>query len=76
MSENKINWERVQGYLDGSSTRAVLKPYGLPDITNPFTSRYADVEVLPKWDIPSEVAISVAITGGFFMTRDNPNQPI
>ncbi len=73
---DKINWDRVQAYLDRSSTRAVLKPYGFPDITNPFTSRYADVDVAPRWDIPSETAVSVAITGGFFMTRDNPRQPI
>ncbi len=73
---DKINWDRVQAYLGRSSTRAVLKPYGFPDITNPFTSRYADVDVAPRWDIPDETAVSVAVTGGFFMTRDNPNQPI
>ena len=76
MQHDRINWDRVQQYLGRSNTRAVLKPYGLPDITNPFTSRYADVDVAPRWPIPDEVAISVAVTGGFFMSRDNPAQPI
>jgi len=76
VQHDRINWDRVQQYLGRSNTRAVLKPYGLPDITNPFTSRYADVDVAPRWPIPEEVAISVAVTGGFFMSRDNPAQPI
>ena len=76
MANDKINWDRVNGYLKRSKTRAVLKPYGMPDITNPFTSAYADVDVAPRWPISEEVAISVALTGGFFMTRHNPAQPI
>ncbi len=73
---NKINWTRVNDYLKRSKSRSVLKPYGLPDLTNPFTSEFADIEVLPKWDIPENISISVAVTGGFFMTRHNPSQPI
>ena len=50
----------------------MLKSCGMPDITNP----YADVDMAPRWPISEEVAISVALTGGFFMTRHNPAQPI
>ncbi len=76
MTKDRINWDRVNAYMTRSKTRAVLKPYGIPDITNPFTSAYADVDVAPRWPISEEVAISVALTGGFFMTRHNPAQPI
>ena len=76
MADDRINWDRVNTYLTRSKTRAVLKPYGMPDITNPFTSAYADVDVAPRWPVSEEVAISVALTGGFFMTRHNPAQPI
>ena len=76
MAKDRINWDRVNAYMERSKTRAVLKPYGMPDITNPFTSAYADVDVSPRWPISEEVAISVALTGGFFMTRHNPAQPI
>jgi len=76
MANDRINWDRVNNYLTRSKTRAVLKPYGMPDITNPFTSAYADVDVAPRWPVSEEVAISVALTGGFFMTRHNPAQPI
>ena len=48
MTNDKINWDRVNAYLERSKTRAVLKPYGYPDITNPFTSAYADVDVAPR----------------------------
>ena len=64
-----------QPIFGASKTRAVLKPYGMPDITNPFTSAYADVDVAPRWPISEEVAISVALTGGFFMTRHNRLSP-
>ena len=73
---DKINWKRVNEHLDRSKSRSILKPYGLPDLTNPFTSEFSKVDVSPKWDIPELVSISVAITGGFFMRRHNQNQPI
>ena len=73
---DKINWERVNNHLEKSKSRSILKPYGMPDLTNPFTSEFAKVDVSPKWDIPEVVSISVAITGGFFMRRHNQNQPI
>ena len=45
----------------GARPGRVLKPYGMPDITNPFTSAYADVDAAPRWPVSEEVAIEVAI---------------
>ena len=74
--KNTINWQRVEEHLSRSKSRSVLKAYGSPDITNPFTSAFAEVDVMPRWDIDKSICVSVALTGGFFMKRHNKNQPI
>lgn len=73
---DKVNWDYInhRGKKDGYF--AVWKPYGIPEIIDPYTSVFADVDVMPKWDFPDKVAVSVAMTGAFFNQNANPNQPI
>lgn len=71
---NKINWDYVEHRGKKDGYYAVWKPYGIPEIIDPFKSVFADVDVMPKWPMPEKVAISAAMTGAFFGKNDNPNQ--
>ncbi len=71
---NKINWDFVERRGKKDGYYAVWKPYGIPEIIDPYKSVFADVDVMPKWEIPEKVAVSTAITGAFFGKNSNPNQ--
>lgn len=73
---DKVDWEQVGKWVDREGLRAKWKPYGMPEMLDPFSSRFADIEPLPIWNIPPRIAVSVAITGAFFSRKANPNQPI
>ena len=74
--QDKIKWEHVRKWVDRAGLKTTWKPYGMPEVIDPFTSRFADVDPMPKWNIPGKVMISTTITGAFFSKRSNPNQPI
>ena len=74
--QDKIKWEHVRKWVDRAGLKTTWKPYGMPEVIDPFTSSFADVDPMPKWNIPGKVMISTTITGAFFSKRSNPNQPI
>lgn len=71
-----IKWDRVERGLERDGHRMIWRPYGLPTVSDPNRSSFFDGEVSPRWDIPQQMAVSVAITGAFFQRDQNPNQPI
>lgn len=72
-----IDWSRVEDAAARNGNRMVWKPYGLPEIVDPFQSIFAPgLDVLPAWDVPESVVVSAALTGAFFSRNANPNQPI
>lgn len=73
---DKIKWDHVRKWVERAGLKTTWKPYGMPEVIDPFTSRFADVDPMPKWNIPGKVMISTTITGAFFSKRANPNQPI
>jgi 3-keto-5-aminohexanoate cleavage enzyme len=73
---NTVNWDRVEQGLARENHRMIWRPYGLPTVGDPNRSAFFDGEVSPRWDIPRQMAVSVAITGAFFKREQNPNQPV
>jgi 3-keto-5-aminohexanoate cleavage enzyme len=72
-----IDWDRVRRTSEREGDRMIWKPYGLPEITNPYESAFAPgIEVLPAWDIPETAIVSAALTGAFYSRKANPNQPL
>src|SRR5262249_1137653 len=69
----KSKWDHVGKWVERAGLKTTWKPYGMPEILDPFTSRFADIDPMPKWDIPAKVMISSTITGAFFSKRTNPN---
>lgn len=76
MSNDKIKWDQVNKWVERAGLKTTWKPYGMPEVIDPFTSRFADIDPMPKWNVPDKVMISATITGAFFSKRSNPNQPI
>ena len=76
MSDDKVKWEQVKKWVGREGLITKWKAYGMPEALDPFTSRFVDVEPMPRWEIPKKVMISTTITGAFFSKRTNPNQPI
>ena len=74
--QDRIKWDHVRKWVARAGLKTTWKPYGMPEVIDPFTSRFADVDPMPKWNIPAKVMISTTITGAFFSKRANPNQPI
>jgi 3-keto-5-aminohexanoate cleavage enzyme len=73
---NKIKWDQVKKWVGRTGLKTSWKAYGMPEALDPFTSRFADVDPLPRWNISPKVLISTTITGAFFSKRTNPRQPI
>jgi 3-keto-5-aminohexanoate cleavage enzyme len=71
-----VKWEQVRKWVDREGLLTKWRAYGMPEALDPFTSRFADIDPMPAWDIPTKISISAAITGAFFSKRTNPNQPI
>ncbi len=74
--KDKVNWEQVRKWVGRAGLKTSWQVYGMPEILDPFTSRFADVDPMPRWNIPEKVMISTTITGAFFSKRANPNHPI
>lgn len=74
--KDKVNWKYIEEWKKKGEFKTIWMPFGLPEIVDPFTSRYGDIEVQPKWDIPDKVVISQTINGAFYSKRANPNLPI
>ncbi len=74
--QDRIKWDHVRKWVARAGLKTTWKPYGMPEVIDPFTSRFADIDPMPKWNIPAKVMISTTITGAFFSKRANPNQPI
>ena len=73
---SKVKWVQVDKWVARGGLKTDWKVYGMPEILDPFTSRFADIDPMPKWNISDKVMISTTITGAFFSKNGNPNQPI
>ena len=65
--KDKVNWEQVRKWVARAGLKTQWKPYGMPEVLDPFGSRFADVDPMPKWKIPPKVMISSTITGAFWV---------
>jgi 3-keto-5-aminohexanoate cleavage enzyme len=74
--ESRVNWDQVNKWLGRAGLKTNWLPFGMPEILDPFGSRFGAIEPMPRWDIPRKVFIATAITGAFFSKKSNPNQPI
>ncbi len=73
---DKVNWKYIEELKKTEEFKTHWIPYGLPEIVDPFTSKYGDIEVQPKWNVPEKVVISQTINGAFYSKKSNPNLPI
>ncbi len=73
---DKVKWEHVNNWVSRRGLKTDWKVFGMPEILDPFTSSFVDVDPMPKWDIPQKIMISTTITGAFFSKRSNPHHPI
>jgi 3-keto-5-aminohexanoate cleavage enzyme len=72
-----IDWDAVHRSLETDSQhRCISRSYGLPSIGNPISSAFFDGDISPRWDIPDELIVEVAITGAFMRHSENPAQPL
>ena len=76
LGNNKIKWDHVDKWVKKAGSKVIWKCYGLPEVLDIKTSAFADIDPMPRWQIPDKVFISVAITGAFISQRANPNQPV
>jgi 3-keto-5-aminohexanoate cleavage enzyme len=76
MAKDKVNWKYIEELKKQAEFKTIWNPYGLPEIVDPFTSKYGPIEVQPKWNIPRKVVISQTINGAFYSKKSNPNLPI
>ena len=56
--QDKIKWDHVRKWVDRAGLKTTWKPYGMPEVIDPFTSRFADIDPMPKWNISGKVMIS------------------
>lgn len=71
-----INWKYIEDLKKSEEFKTHWIPYGLPEIVDPFHSKYGDIEVYKKWDVPEKVVISQTINGAFYSKKSNPNIPV
>lgn len=69
-----VNWDQVNKWTARENLNTYWRPYGYPEIMSTGTSAFSGAEQMPKWDIPEQAIISVAINGAFFTKNENPNQ--
>jgi 3-keto-5-aminohexanoate cleavage enzyme len=74
--KNLIHWDHVNKWLGRTGIEMKWQPYGMPDVMDPYHTRFSDIEPMPRWNVPEKVFISAAITGAFHSKKSNPNQPI
>ena len=73
---DKINWKYIEELKKTEEFKTHWIPYGLPEIVDPFHSKYGDIDVYKKWDVPDKVVISQTINGAFYSKKSNPNIPV
>jgi len=73
---DKVNWKYIEELKKTEEFKTHWIPYGFPEIVDPFTSKYGDIEVYKKWDVPEKVVISQTINGAFYSKKSNPNIPV
>jgi 3-keto-5-aminohexanoate cleavage enzyme len=73
---SKINWDRVKDGVERDRHKIVWRPYGAPTIVDLEHTAFHDAPISSPWKLPDRLIVSVAITGAFFRTDQNPNQPI
>jgi len=71
-----INWKYIEELKKTEEFKTHWIPYGLPEIVDPFHSKYGDIEVYKKWNVPEKVVISQTINGAFYSKKSNPNIPV
>jgi 3-keto-5-aminohexanoate cleavage enzyme len=76
VADSKIRWDHVNKWYQREALKTNWKPWGLPEIVDPRGSAFADVDPMPRWDIPAKIAISATMNGAFFSKRANPNIPL
>jgi 3-keto-5-aminohexanoate cleavage enzyme len=76
LSDNKIRWNHVNKWVERDGLKTNWKPWGIPEIVNPFGSAFADVDQMPRWNLSDKVAISATMNGAFFSKRANPAIPV
>lgn len=74
--ENTVRWGVVDEGVKRANGRMIWKPYGLPEIIDPEHSAFFEGNIQPAWDVPDKIIIQSAITGAFFTSTANPDQPI
>ena len=75
--DDRINWDRVEKAAKREGRKIVWKPYGFPEVLDPFASAFVNgLDVAPRWQLPDPVIVSAAITGAFFSKKTNPAQPL
>lgn len=75
VSKNKIRWDHVEKWYGREALKTNWKPWGMPHIVNPKGSAFADIDPMPRWDVPAKVAISATMNGAFFNKLANPAIP-
>lgn len=76
LTNNRIRWDHVRKWVDRDGLKTQWKPWGMPEVVNPNSSAFADIDPMPRWKIPDKVAISATINGAFFSKRANPAVPV
>jgi hypothetical protein len=48
LTNNRVNWDQVNKWLGRTGLHMAWQPYGLPDIMDPYHSRFSDLEPMPR----------------------------
>jgi len=75
LDNNTIKWHQVDKWYQREGIKTNWKPWGIPEIVDPRGSAFADVDPMPKWQVPEKIAISATMNGAFFTKNANPNLP-
>jgi 3-keto-5-aminohexanoate cleavage enzyme len=76
LTNNKVRWNHVEKWIRRDSMKTLWRPWGLPEIVDPHTSAFADVDPMPRWNLSDKVLISAAMNGAFFSKNANSNIPV
>jgi len=74
--KNKIKWDHVRRWYEREGIKTQWKPWGIPEIIDPKGSAFADIDPMPRWNLPDKIAISATMNGAFFTRAANPNVPL
>ena len=68
--QRQIKWKQVDKWVARQGLKTTWKPYGMPEVLDLFSSQFADIDPMPKWDIPQKVMISTTITSKTTKLKD------